>query len=376
MSILSAFLGSSARRAASGAADAYNTGLRTGQRDATGQLVTGYNQANGFLGDAARTADQHINREYGNAINTTFETGRNALDSLGTAYNTGRADLNSGFDRGVGAFQTGMDAARSYLQPYNERGQQYNNILANALGANGQPAAQEFYQNYANNDPFRAENEALANRSILAQMNAQGNWGGDGRSSLAVSRASLERGAQDMNRYLDRITRGAEFGAQTGAQLGDLSMRGSQGIAGLESARGTALSGLADSYGRNSANVWQTTGTNAANLATRLGDANANNAWMLGQGQNRNRSDLAASLANLDFGVESGIGRNTGQNYLAQAAAEQQGVNNIIGLGSLIASAATGIPMTRSPTSTGASNGSTGAAPSSYGGYPGFPMQF
>lgn len=359
MGFFDSLTGSGVAKAATGAANQYSSALDSANQRGQSTLGQG-NAANAWRGDqaidvykgGAESATRHLSDQFGNAINTTFETGKNALD----AYSQGRTSsidaIRQGFGYGREAIQTGMDKASGYFDPYMQTGKQYNAMLANALGANGQPAQSDFYANYANNDPFRAENEQLANQSIMRAMNAQG-LGGSGREGLAVSRASLERGSQDMNRYLDRLQAGSDRGGQYAGQLGAIQMQGAQGIGQLYAGQANAEDSAQRFYGGNIANTWQSTGNSAANLATQLGMAQANNANQLGnnlgatyRGLGAADMQTAGSQAQLDYASSQAIAKAQADAALAAAKAKQDGAGNILKMGTAVAQMAMGMPPT------------------------------
>lgn len=357
MGIFDAFTGSGAARAGNDAAGLITKSLATGADAARGNLAQGQasntwrgDQAMDALKGGAQSAVGHLTDQFGNAINTTFQGGQNALAALGQGRDASLGAINSGYGAGIDTLRGAMDRARGYYDPYMQSGQQYNSLLSNALGANGATAQQQFYQDYRDQDPFRAENEDLANAGIMRAMNAQG-LGGSGREGLAVGRASLERGAQDMNRYLDRLQRGAETGGQYAGQLSGIEMQGGQGIAGLESGRANALDAANRSYSGSMSGVYTDTANRAGGLAAQLGTAQANNANTLGSGLAGIYSglggadrDTSNALATLAWNQAQGTGKAQADARLGEAAARQAGFNNLLSLGGLALKAATGAP--------------------------------
>jgi hypothetical protein len=229
--------------------------------------------------------------------------------------------LRDQYGRAEQSVQSGYDRAAATLDPFIQSGTRAQGLYDTALGLDGQPAAQDFYSTYANNDPFRQFRDSLANQQLMSLYNARG-LGGSGRESLALSRASLERGTQDLNSYLDRLSgqagRGASlasqlsgYGMQTGQSLANIQQGLGQGLSGLDVGRGTALGNIQTQGNQALASNAQGRGTTLANF----GLGTANNLANLAAGQGQQLASNRISFGNAMAGT-----RNTGLNNLMQLA--------------------------------------------------------
>ena len=151
--------------------------------------------------------------------------------------------LSQGYTGAMGDYKT----AQGMYDPYVKQGQQANSMYGNALGLNGVDAQKSFGANYAAADQFREQNADFANNALMRQYNAKG-MGNSGTAALATQRASLERGSQDYNNYLNRLQGQGQQGFQaTGAQaglqqgMGDMTYGYGQQRAGNEINYGNAL---------------------------------------------------------------------------------------------------------------------------------------
>jgi len=194
--------------------------------------------------------------------------GDDQRDDLAKAKQQSDAALKSGYDNANGYYGQAYDL----YSPYAKSGQQASTMYNNALGVNGQGAQQSFMDNYKSADPFRAENEDYATNSLLRGYRAQG-MVDSGASRLAAARASLQRGSQDYNQYLDRLNGAGSQGYQaTNAQAG---IRGGQ--ADMAYGYGSQSAGNAINYG-NAQAASRSTGIN--NLIGLVGaGAKAYSAW-------------------------------------------------------------------------------------------------
>lgn len=147
------------------------------------------------------------------------------------------AALDAGADLGRAAFGSATDR----LDPYAQTGMAGNAMYADALGLNGRPAQQGVVDNFMSH-PFRDQNGRWADDAMLRTFAARG-MGDSGASRLAVSRANLERGSQDWNRWLDRI-----------AGVGQQGLTASGTQAGLDAGLGQAEFGLGTTRAGNEIN--------------------------------------------------------------------------------------------------------------------------
>lgn len=384
--MLGTLTGGTQAKAAGTAAGAYRSGLSKGFETARPELLAGYEQAQGALGTGLTNAQNAINNNLYTAHVALNGGSTNAADYYNDYYGRALDRVNSGFDKATAAttdrynmardaVQSGLLKIADYYKPYIQSGTAAQGLYDNALGVNGAGAAQQFYQDYGNNDPFRAFRDEMANKALLAQANAAGvggvggfgniaNGAGGGRTAAAISRASLERGTQDLNTYLDRLAaqsaRGGQYAGQA-AQLTDAGYGRIAGFYGQEGDRlaelgarqgittgdilarqGGALAGLEQQHGQTLANIYTGAGNNLANLAMQAGTQGAN---LYAQQGN--------TLANLDYGYNQQLATNDANAQMAKGAAAQQGMNNLLQLGSLAAQAYTGMPLPRGSTQPG-----------------------
>lgn len=177
------------------------------------------------------------------------------------AFANSTRELQQGRDKGLDAYGQGYSQAQGYLNPYATQGGQANNLYGTYLGLNGADAQRGALQQYAGGDPFRQFNEDQANRGLSRQFNKMGMLD-SGNSRLAMSRASLERGSQDYNNYLGRLSQLGQQGYGASQQLGGYAMQNGSNIAGLwnnygqqqagnEIQKGNALSQASGIFGNN-----------------------------------------------------------------------------------------------------------------------------
>lgn len=265
--------------------------LQSGQRSAQGALDAGFNRQ--------RTA-----------LQGGYNRARGALDS---GFDAARGDMTGQFGRAEDALTDAQAYVQQVLSPFMQSGQRAQGLYDTALGLDGQEAAQEFYQGYAANDPFREFNEDMTNKAMARSFNASGALG-SGRAAMAASRANLERGSTDLNRYLDRLaSQGAQGGqyasqiatnaANTGAGLANIRTNLGTGLAGLEENRGVRLGALDYGYGADRGAI--------------------------GLNQGQARAGLTYGNAQQRAGNRVGAGN-------AIANVQSQSANNLIGLGSAI----------------------------------------
>jgi hypothetical protein len=226
-------------------------------RLAENKLGTAYERAL----DAMRQGQGVMGAGYDQALGTLGGAGEQARGDLGQGFDAARADLLGGYSGAEDAIAAGRDTANDRLNPWVTSGQGAQGLYDQALGVEGPEAASQFVQSYASDDPFRNFRDEQANRQLASQFNARGAFsgggegGGSGRFGMAVSRASLERGTQDYQTYLDRLERAGARGAQyagqqgqndmsAGSQIGSLRTQGGRDLASNATGRGSALADL------------------------------------------------------------------------------------------------------------------------------------
>jgi hypothetical protein len=209
--------------------------------------------------------------------------------------------------------------------------------------------------NFAQNDPFRDQNEAYAQKNLMAAYNARG-LGGSGKEMLAASRASMERGAQDWSNYLGHLAGMQGMGLQAAGQAGGYTMQGAGQAAGLQGQGAGTAAGLYGTGAVNAANLYGRQGESAANLAqsegrdmSTLDVARGTQAGNLRNQQGLNQAQLdlvrAQTMGGLESGYHTGLAQNTAGRMGAENAAQQNGANNLLKIAGTVASLAAA-PMT------------------------------
>lgn len=259
---------------------------------------------------------------------TTARTGmeaalQRALTALQGGATTARSDLESGAGRAEQSINDAYARSSTVLDPYLQSGTRAQGLYDTALGVNGADAAGDLYRKYAANDPFRTFNEDMANRAILRQANAGGNFGA-GRTATAMSRASLERGSADLNRYLDRLREQAGMGTQVAGQL-----------AGYSNQAGSNIAQLRNGLGQNLANVATGLGTSTANANMQSGQQIGALDYGYGSDRGNIQGNAANNRANLIYGNAQQLAGNRIGLGNALAATRSTGLNNLFQLGGL-----------------------------------------
>jgi len=274
------------------------TALDAGTGQQLGSLESGYTKARGGMDDALARA----------------------LAALQGGATTARGDLETGAGRAEGAINDALARTNQVLDPYLKSGQKAQGLYDTALGVNGADAATGFYNEYAANDPFRQFNEELANRSIQRSANASGQFG-SGRTATAISRASLERGSTDLNRYLDRLREQGTQGGQVASQ-----------VAGYNNQAGNNIANLRNGLGQNLANVSTGLGTASANANMQSGQQIGALDYGYGADRGGIQAGNAGNKANLEFGVAQQQAGNRIGLGSALAGTRSTGLNNLMAL--------------------------------------------
>jgi hypothetical protein len=310
VSIFSNFTGGKSRKDIARASAEAEQRLAAGRTAALGELSGGETGAKGY-------------------VNQGYDAGRGSVNQ---GYDTARGDLSTQYGRAEDSINQALTNVSGTLQPFIQSGTWAQDLYDTALGKGGAGAATDFYQNYAANDPYRAFRDEQANKQIQAQFNANG-LGGSGRMATAVSRASLERGTQDLQTYLTRLENQGARGGQYASQLAGYQSQAGNNIAGIRQGLGDRL------------------GTLETNRGTTLGNMDVNRGNTL--------SDITNSYAQNRAGLESGYGQQLAANRINQGNAMAQtrstGMNNLLSLGGLALNAVSGMPNfgQRSTTSPG-----------------------
>ena len=115
-------------------------------------------------------------------------TGKNQADAAKKADRRYRQGIDSAVNMARPEFEGGYQNAMDQYQPLADQGQQYNAMLANLYGLNGQDALLEAQNAYLN-DPMRQGQLSMAVRGVDRGANASGLYG-SGRMALAGERAA------------------------------------------------------------------------------------------------------------------------------------------------------------------------------------------
>ena len=246
--------------------------LNRGAAQARGELGSGFDSAQGYLD--------------------------NSLNGIGNGYASADRTLKRGGERALG-----------YLNPYIQSGRRADGMYGNALGLNGVQAQQDFGQNYAASDPFRAQNANFATEDLMRSLNARG-MSGSGYAAEAVAQQQLRRGSEDYGNYLSRLSGVRDSGQQAATNAASITGN----VAGQRAQNYTGQTGARnDIYGRMASNS----------------------------------TDRGNALSNLTYGNAQQIaGQRVGLGN-ALSATRQTGMNNFFQLGALgtkAASVAMGLP--------------------------------
>lgn len=288
--------------------------------DANRLLIEGRDAALGKL--QAGTGQQLASLEggYGRARSGMDASLQRALDALRGGAATARTDLEGGAGRAESAINDALARTQNVLDPYLKSGTRAQGLYDTALGVNGADAAGDFYNDYAAQDPFREFNEEQANRALQRGANASGQFG-SGRTATALSRANLERGSADLNRYLDRLREQGGQGAQVSSQLASYQTNAGNNIAQLRNGLGQNLANTATGLGTATANANMQSGQQIGALDYGYGADRGN----IQAGQASNEASLLSGTAQQMAGNRIGLGS-------ALASTRSTGLNNLMAL--------------------------------------------
>lgn len=245
-----------------------------------------------LTGKAQSKAIAQANANAKSYLNQGYDAARG---NITTADTQAQGYLQGGYDRAIAASGAGLTQARGDLDPYAQAGNRALAQYQNALGLNGRGQQQQFYDQYAAADPFRAYNERQATTALARQYNARG-MSNSGLAALASARASQDRGSQDFSAYMNRLQGLAGQGQQAAGQQSGYSFNNGQQVA---------------QYGYN-----------------------------LGSGQAQIAQNTGQSLAGLNTGQYNALAGNEINYGNARAQASSIGINNLAGLGGLALKAA------------------------------------
>lgn len=287
-----------------------------GYAEARPLLTAGYDEAEGII-DAG----------YGGASDWLSDSYGQAFGQLGAGYDAAEDVLRDQYDIAGDRITAGRDLAREVLDPFYQSGLNAQGLYDTALGLDGRAAQEGFYDEYADYDPFRAFAEEQANRSLEQYYNARG-LNSSGKGALALSRASLERGTEDLNNYLDRLERQGTRGAGVASEIAGLEERTGDKLGGLSSRLGEVLSSNNVDRGTREANMTYGHGQDQSNLS--VGKATAQSNLKIGRGD---------AEANLVYGHAQQKANNITGTANAVNQAKAAGKQNLISGLSTVASA-------------------------------------
>ncbi len=314
MSFLGQLFGTDAHRYAQEATNSSNE-----------RLGTGYNQARQDAREGTNLALDATTRGYADARTFTNSGYGDARNTTNTFFTQARSDLNGGFDNASRNVTDYGRRAVDTLNPYVQSG--YNNqaLIDRLNGVGGTPGQTQGYAAYQElNGPLVAARDQRINDQMRAAANARG-LGNSGRTDLAVARSSAERAATDYQNYVANLNTSATRGANAASQTAGIQQATGNTLADIEARRGTGLSGLSTQQGDRLAGYDAQQGSDLARLSTGQAAANAN--LYASQGNN---------LAGLTSGYYNALAGNAINLGSAQAQASQNGINNMLGLGSTV----------------------------------------
>lgn len=330
MGVFDTLTGASTKKAVTKAADANAAGISKAAQTFTAgkQEALGYNQQG--LDKSLFASEGGYNQGRGDITGGT-QIAHQALNAGGT---NARRDISSGFNSARGATENAMQQISENYDPYLQAGAQAQSLYGNFLGYNGPDAAKAAAANFAGNDPGRAFREEQASKRIAAQQNQSG-FIGSGRAQLADSRAQNEIMSADYQSYLNRLAGQSQQGQQATGQLGQFQMQGAGQIAGYygqEAAQNAAneqrhAESLKNLYTQNQLGTGQLAINQGKDAATLYGNAATNN-------QNIAQKDTTQQAQ-----LKLEEGQNLAKMIMGQDAAKQQGLNNMIKIGGMVAGA-------------------------------------
>lgn len=303
---------------------------------------------------AAAAANQELDQGYGRAFDNIGTSRTSQLDALRQGYQSAFGNLDAAENRATGYINQGADAGRGAIQDYGaralgnvqdyytrtenllnpsiQRGNSLMDLYMTALGANGSGDQQAFMNEYAANDPFRTFRDEQANRALQQQFNARGQ-SGSGRFASAVSRASLERGSQDLNNYLDRLSQAGQQGQGAASQLANISTNTGNTLAGINQGMGDKIS-----------NIELNRGSNLASMTNAYGNARAGYNTQWGQNNAGVEDAYGRTMAGLNTGLATAKGGNMMGGANAANASMNGGMNNIVGAAGVAVRAFSPVP--------------------------------
>lgn len=335
MDFWGALSGSTAKNAATTAAAEKRDGVNkatdvvnTGYDLARGGIATGGYDARGAINGATNEVASHLTRGYGAA-----------KDAYGTNLANATGALTGGYGQAIDTQKNALADLVSSYSPYAASGTKAQDLYSNFLGLNGTAAQKAAMDAYA--DPYGQQIEDRTVAALNRQANA-GGFIGSGRSSLAASRAVSEGAYGRQMDYMKMLAEQAGRGQVGALQFGQMGLGNASNIAQLYAGQGQNLGQLYGTAAKDIAGLNVGEGTGQANNMAKWGDATAN----LIAGTADKTANVDLSKTNVLAQLLMGQGNINAEEALARAAANTQGFNNIIGLGTAAAQAMMGMPPT------------------------------
>lgn len=320
MDFLGTFTGSTGAKAVNNAAAAQTAGQEKAFAAADPILRNSYGAAKTTLSDSFQNAADEIRR------------GRTQVhENLNAAGTENRDIINTGYDRAQTPLASAVTRIDAILAPFADPAAA--RLRDQAIGVGGAEAQRQFYDNFMH-DPTRDFRSEQITRQLANSGNAAGLGGNpqqSGRLGLMTTRALNESYSQDMRERIAQLERAAEMGGRYAATSADLNTRLAGQQSQLEAARTGALSGNLTQHRDLLARLYDPTALAA--LSTQYGTQRA--------GLEEREGGV---LANLIAGKEVNLGNILAGQAAGKNAEVQKSMNNIINLGSKIASAAMGMP--------------------------------
>ena len=336
MGFFDSLTGKSTKKAVTNAAGANATGIG----EAAQTLTAGKQEALGYNRQGLELSFPAVQAGYDQArgdITGQTQIAHQALNAGGT---NARRDISSGFNSARGATENAMQRIQANYDPYLEAGNQAQSIYGDFLGYNGADAAKTAASNFAGNDPSRAFREEQASKRIAAQQNQSG-FIGSGRAELANSRAQNEIQYADYQAYLNRLAGQSQQGQQATGQLGQFQMQGAGQIGQAYGQEAQMNAANEQRHAESLKNLYTQNQLGTGQLAIGQGKDTAN----LYGNYATNNQNIAQKDTTQQAQLKLEEGQNIAKMYMGQDAANQQGMNNMIKIGGMVVSAATGMPV-------------------------------
>lgn len=290
-----------------------------------------------------------LERYRGDAMRTVADYGNNALQSLGRGGDSARrslasygqaayGDASSGFADAATQLNLGrnqatgyLDAARRYLDPYQQAGQSAQGMLSNALGlsgAGGNAAARAAFQT----SPGYQFQVDQATEAARRQAAATGRLD-SGNTLTALTTLGSNLANQEYGNWLNRLTQQGQMGLSAAGAIGnnlgqtaDLQMRQGMGQAQIAQDRGRTLAGLNSGLGAAMGQSFTGQGAGEATVYGNMGNAlsgitmntaqahmqNVNNAAQAADAARAGNVNLGLGLLGNVMGLGTGGGNTVG----------------------------------------------------------------